>query len=97
MESLSIVQCSLGWCYDTGSGVPKDEQEGVRWYTLAASQGYSMAISNLGPSFVFSLSPSLSFFLSLSLSTYTFLLSLSCSILTMNRCVLSEWDRGGRE
>ena len=48
IQPLSVVQCSLGWCHDTGHGVPRDLKEGVRFYTIAAEQGYSMALSNLG-------------------------------------------------
>jgi len=33
--------------YDTGSGVTQDYLEAVRWYRLAANQGFSMAQRNL--------------------------------------------------
>ena len=34
--------------YDNGEGVPKDDAEAVRWYRLAAAQGYALAQLNLG-------------------------------------------------
>jgi TPR repeat protein len=42
------AQCSLGWCYANGEGVPRDEVEAVRWYRLAAEQGQPSAQINLG-------------------------------------------------
>lgn len=34
--------------YDDGAGVPQDYTEAVRWYRLAAAQGYASAQGNLG-------------------------------------------------
>ena len=34
--------------YANGEGVPEDDAEAVRWYRLAAEQGYAMAQSFLG-------------------------------------------------
>ena len=34
--------------YDNGEGVPEDDAEAVKWYRLAAEQGYAGAQSNLG-------------------------------------------------
>ena len=34
--------------YATGQGVPEDDAEAVRWYRLAAEQGYAAAQFNLG-------------------------------------------------
>ena len=34
--------------YDNGEGVPEDDREAVKWYTLAAEQGYADAQFNLG-------------------------------------------------
>ena len=34
--------------YRNGTGVPQDYAEAVRWYRLAADQGYAMAQFNLG-------------------------------------------------
>ena len=34
--------------YDTGEGVPQDYAEAVKWYRLAAEQGYAAAQFNLG-------------------------------------------------
>jgi hypothetical protein len=33
------AQTNLGFMYDTGLGVPKDDKEAVKWYRLAAAQG----------------------------------------------------------
>lgn len=40
-------QFNLGWIYDKGYGVPVDEVEAVKWYTLAAQAGHSIAQFNL--------------------------------------------------
>jgi len=42
------AQNSLGIRYDTGEGVPQDYAEAVKWYRLAAEQGYAAAQFNLG-------------------------------------------------
>ena len=34
--------------YDNGEGVPEDDKEAVKWYRLAAEQGYASAQNNLG-------------------------------------------------
>jgi TPR repeat protein len=34
--------------YDNGEGVPKDDAEAVKWYRLAADQGYALPQFNLG-------------------------------------------------
>ena len=34
--------------YAIGRGVPQDDAEAVRWYRLAADQGYVPALINLG-------------------------------------------------
>ncbi len=34
--------------YEKGRGVPQDDAEAVRWYRLAADQGYATAQVNLG-------------------------------------------------
>ena len=34
--------------YSRGEGVPEDDAEAVRWYRLAAEQGFAAAQSNLG-------------------------------------------------
>ena len=34
--------------YDNGQGVPEDDKEAVKWYRLAAEQGYAKAQDNLG-------------------------------------------------
>ncbi len=36
-------QYDLGVKYDNGVGVPEDDQEALRWYRLAADQGYAQA------------------------------------------------------
>jgi TPR repeat protein len=39
---------SLGWCYENGKGVTKDEKEAFKCYSKAAEQGNGSAQSNLG-------------------------------------------------
>ena len=34
--------------YSTGIGIPENDAEAVKWFRLAAEQGYSQAQSNLG-------------------------------------------------
>ena len=34
--------------YASGEGVPEDDKEAVKWYRLAAEQGYAQAQYNLG-------------------------------------------------
>ena len=38
----------LGWCYQYGTGVVKDEVEAVRYYKMAADQGHVDAQFMLG-------------------------------------------------
>ena len=45
---LVYKQLNLGIRYDIGLGVPQDAAEAVRWYRLAAEQGYADAQGNLG-------------------------------------------------
>ena len=42
------AQYKLGYAYDEGQGVPKNDKEAVKWYRKAAEQGYASAQSNLG-------------------------------------------------
>ncbi|MEN9637380.1 MAG: hypothetical protein RL077_5784, partial [Verrucomicrobiota bacterium] len=39
---------SIGEMYETGTGVPKDSAEGVKWYRHAAEQGDPDAQAKLG-------------------------------------------------
>src|ERR1700688_1383173 len=41
-------QFRLGYAYQFGQGVDKDEYEAVRWYRMAANYGNSSAQTNLG-------------------------------------------------
>jgi uncharacterized protein len=43
-----VQQYNLGWMYDNGQGVVKNERTAVEWYTKAAEQGNAPAQSNLG-------------------------------------------------
>lgn len=43
-----FAQCSLGYMYAKGNGVPKDPQQAVAWFRKAAEQGDAMAQFNLG-------------------------------------------------
>ena len=43
------AQWRLGWMFDYGDGIlPEDDKQAVRWYTLAAEQGYAIAQYGLG-------------------------------------------------
>jgi hypothetical protein len=42
------AQMTMGYRYDTGTGVPKDPAEALKWYRLAAEQGDVTSQSNLG-------------------------------------------------
>jgi TPR repeat protein len=46
-QRLAAAQNNLATCFQTGSGVEKDENEAVRLYRLAASQGLASASKNL--------------------------------------------------
>ena len=45
------AQFYLGWAYDNGKGVPKDDAQAVTWYRKAAEQGYADAQNALGVSY----------------------------------------------
>ena len=47
-EDVINAQSRLGWMYENGEGVSEDDEEAVKWYTLAAEQGHARAQSNLG-------------------------------------------------
>ena len=47
-EGLPRAQFMLGWYYRNGQGVELDVDQAVHWYLLAAEQGYSFALNNLG-------------------------------------------------
>ena len=43
-QSFAPAQYNLGVMYDNGDGVPQDEVEAMRWYRLAADQGFAAAL-----------------------------------------------------
>lgn len=43
-----MAQCNLGWCYETGFGVPQDMKEAIRFWEISAKNGNAMAQFNLG-------------------------------------------------
>ena len=45
------AQCNLGYCYEYGLGVTKDEYEAVKWYRKSAEQGNAFGQYNLGVSY----------------------------------------------
>jgi len=48
VEELSpVAQTRLGYCYEHGWGVKKDEDEAVDWYRRGAAQGHPTALYNL--------------------------------------------------
>jgi TPR repeat protein len=42
------ARVGMGFCYDNGEGLERDQQEAVQWYRLAAEQSYSNAQFTLG-------------------------------------------------
>lgn len=42
-QGYMLAQNYLGYCYEKGIGIEKNEIEAVKWYTLAAEQGHSEA------------------------------------------------------
>ena len=47
-QGRASAQSTLGVMYSTGTGVPQNYSEAVRWYQLAAEQGMSMSQTSLG-------------------------------------------------
>ncbi|HSR88027.1 MAG TPA: tetratricopeptide repeat protein [Pontiella sp.] len=47
-EGDVIAQYRLAYCYQTGKGVPRNPDECVRWYTIAAMSGHPASQHNLG-------------------------------------------------
>ena len=43
----ATAQYWLGWCYEYGQGVAKDEKKAVEWYTKAAERGFAAAQDRL--------------------------------------------------
>jgi TPR repeat protein len=43
----SDAQYNLGWAYESGTGVPKDTQEAIKWYGKAADRGNERAGARL--------------------------------------------------
>ena len=43
-----MAQCSVDCIYEQGHGVARDYAEALRWYKLAAAQGLSEALFNVG-------------------------------------------------
>ena len=41
------AQFFLGFMHDMGFGVPEDDKEAIKWYQLAAEQGYAEAKVNI--------------------------------------------------
>ena len=42
------AQYNLGWCYDRGDGVTKDDVEAFKWFRRAAEQGDAPAQNHIG-------------------------------------------------
>ena len=47
-KAIQMSQVKLGAMYDTGSGVPQDDAEAVKWYRRAADHGDVLPSSMLG-------------------------------------------------
>ena len=44
----AAAQYNLGFMYNNGWGVPRNDTQAVKWYRKAAEQGYASAQFNLG-------------------------------------------------
>jgi TPR repeat protein len=51
------AQRSLGWMYDTGHGVPRDQEQATVWYRKAAEQGNARAQNRLGMTYIYRRKP----------------------------------------
>lgn len=51
-QGNALAQCSLGWMYYTGLGVPRSYTQAVKWTRKAADQGQDQAQNNLGLMYV---------------------------------------------
>lgn len=47
-QGVASAQATLGWMFNNGKGVPKDNDQAMKWYQLAAGQGEPTAQNNLG-------------------------------------------------
>jgi TPR repeat protein len=47
------AQNRLGYCCDSGNGVPQDDAESLKWYRLSAGQDYEVAQYNLGVCYLY--------------------------------------------
>ncbi len=45
-EGDAIAQLTLGAMYATGEGVPENDAEAVKWFSMAATQGHEAAMNN---------------------------------------------------
>ena len=48
MRGMPAAQHRLGFMYFHGDGVPRELDQALHWYALAARQGYAAAQYNLG-------------------------------------------------
>jgi TPR repeat protein len=42
------AQHNIGWMYDTGNGIPRDQKEAVKWYRKSAERGNPLSKFSLG-------------------------------------------------
>jgi len=47
-QGNAAAQYHLGWMYEDGLGVPKDDGQAMAWYQKAATQGNAAARNHLG-------------------------------------------------
>ena len=47
-KNISDCQNGLGWLYENGIAVSKNQDEAIKWYKLAAEQNHKQAQFNLG-------------------------------------------------
>lgn len=48
LDGYANAQFAIGAMYQEGKGLPKDEQQAVQWFKIAAEQGYSLALQHMG-------------------------------------------------
>ena len=50
---MTIFQYQIGTAFENGTGVEKDYQEALKWYSLSAKQGLSKAYNHIGNLYFF--------------------------------------------
>jgi len=51
-NKITEAQARLGWCYQTGTGTPRDMDRALTWYYVASAAGNAAAQFSLGDIYV---------------------------------------------